>query len=236
MEAEINPDTADTVAPELPRQGEGAGPVLPARENPFGLPVVGIGASAGGVSALQTFFEATPSDTGMAFVVVLHLSPDHVSHLPEVIQQITALPVVAVTEPVRAEADHIYVVIPGKHLEISDGILYPRDFVPTLGRRVAIDQFFRTLAEGYGPQVVCVVLSGTGEDGAIGLGMVKEMGGLTVAQEPEDAEYDAMPRAAIATGMVDYVLPAAGMAAQIAEYWEASRRMLVPSDAAPSPG
>lgn len=209
--------------------------VIPEKENASALPVVGIGASAGGIAALQAFFTAASADTGMAFVVVLHLSPDHESHLPQVLQRSTAMPVISVDEPVRVEANHVYVISPAKHLEMVDGILHPRDFVPVLGRRVVIDQFFRTLAEAHGPEATCVILSGTGDDGSLGLKMIKELGGLTVAQEPEDAEYDGMPRSAVATGMVDYVLPSGEIARQIFDYYETSRRMRVPEEAAPSP-
>jgi two-component system CheB/CheR fusion protein len=211
-------------------------PVLPERENVDALTVVGIGASAGGIRALQTFFEAAPADGGSAYVVVLHLSPEHESRLAEVLQRSTPMPVRQVNGPTPVEANRVYVIPPDKHLMMDDGVLRLADARHPQGRRVAIDRFFRTLAESRGPQAVGVVLSGTGADGALGLKLLKEMGGLTVAQEPEDAEHDTMPRNAIATGMVDYVLPAGEMPARIAAYWEASRRMRLPGEAAPSPG
>lgn len=208
---------------------------LPERENPNSLIVVGVGASAGGIQALQDFFQNTPTDGGMAYVVILHLSPEHESHLAELLGRVTSMPVQQVTESVKLERNQVYVIPPAKHLSMEDGTLHLTTPDPTRGRRVAIDMFFRTLASAHGPESVAVVLSGTGADGALGLKHVKEAGGLTLAQEPEDAEQDGMPRNAIATGMVDYILPARSMPSQILSYWNTSRRMRLPDEASPTP-
>ena len=207
----------------------------PKREQADALTVVGLGASAGGIQALQEFFAGVPEDSGLVFVVVVHLSPKHESHLAEVLSHSTTMSVEQVKDQIRVEPNRVYVIPPSKHLIVEDGSL--RLVEPELlhGRRITIDLFFRTLAEAHGPQSVGVVLSGSGADGALGLKLLKEDGALTVAQDPGEAEYPEMPRNAIGTGLVDYVLPARDMAQQIISYRDASRRMRLPSEAAPSP-
>jgi len=195
---------------------------------PNGPSIVGIGASAGGLRAVQQFFEHMRSDSGLAFVVILHLSPEHESNLAALLQQHTAMPVTQVTESTPVEGNHVYVIPPASHLELSDGTL--RLSVPEIrhGQHVAIDLFFRTLAETHGSSAAAVVLSGTGADGASGLKRVKELGGVTFAQEPQDAEYDSMPRNAIATGLVDYVLPVAAMPDQLLAYIDNGEKIRLP--------
>ncbi|MES2465526.1 MAG: chemotaxis protein CheB, partial [Armatimonadota bacterium] len=213
-------------------------PTAPAREDPFALTIVGLGGSAGSIPALEAFFQNVPPGdevNGSAYVVVLHLSPSHESNLADLLSRSTTMPVRQVTDPVKVERNHVYVIPPGRQLEMTDGSLHLRDLEPEEGVRVAVDNFFRSLADAHGPQSVAVVLSGTGMDGTLGLRQIKEVGGLSVVQSPLDAQFDAMPRSAIATGMVDYVLPAAAMPAQIAAYWETSRQMRLPEEAAPSP-
>ena len=217
------------------RLSEQEEPIWPRREKADALTVVGIGASAGGVRALQAFFEAASVDSGAAFVVVMHLSANHESHLAHVLSHATTMPVQQVTEGVRLDANQVYVIPPSKALMVRDGMLLLADPEPTRGHRIVIDRFFRALADAYGSQTTGVVLSGAGADGMLGLKQIKEMGGLTIAQEPTEAEHEGMPRSAIATGMVDYVLPAREIAAQIVAYWNTSRRMRLPHEAAPSP-
>lgn len=167
------------------------------------FPVVGIGASAGGINALKQFFADLPADSGMAFVVILHLSQQHESNLAAIIQQQTAMPVAQVTETVKVEPNRVYVIPPASHLEMMDGVIKLAEPQRIRGLRVPIDLFFRTLADAYGRQAVCVILSGTGSDGTFGLKRIKENGGIAFAQDPSDAEYDDMPRNAIGTGLVD---------------------------------
>lgn len=174
-----------------------------------GFTVVGIGASAGGVTATKTFFQNTAADSGMAYVVVLHLSEEYESHLAQILQTVTAMRVVQVIESTTVEVNHVYVIPPAKHILLEDDRLRLIEPEHVRGRRVPIDLFFRSLAEAYGKKAVAVVLTGTGSDGTLGLERVKEMGGFTVVQEPEEAEYDAMPRSAISGGLVDLVLPLA---------------------------
>jgi two-component system, chemotaxis family, CheB/CheR fusion protein len=173
--------------------------------------VVGLGGSAGSTSALQAFFSRMPENSGMAFVVVLHLSPEHESSLAALLQNVTPMRVIQVSEAVKVEANCVYVIPPGKNLLMTDGQLVLNDLRHDNGTRSAVDILFRTLADTHGPCSAAIVLSGSGGDGAIGIKRIKENGGLTVAQAPGEAEHDGMPRSAIATGMVDWVLPVAEM-------------------------
>jgi two-component system CheB/CheR fusion protein len=190
------------------------------------FPVVGLGASAGGVPALISFFEHMRADSHAAFVVVLHLSPKHTSSLPAVLQTTTPMKVVTVTEVVSIEPDHVYVIPPNKHLSMNDGYLRVTDLDRPRGRPVAIDLFFRTLAIVHRERAVAVVLSGTGSDGAIGLTRVKGEGGITLAQA--DAEFDGMPRAACATGAVDWDVPVADMPGRLVQMWRNARAIELP--------
>lgn len=192
------------------------------------FPVVGIGASAGGLEAICTLFRHMPSDCGMAFVVVLHLSPDHQSVADRIIQATTQMPVRQVTEPVPIERNHVYVISPANRLSTNDGYLRVTPANRRRGDHVAIDLFFRDLADVHKDHAFCVVLSGTGADGAVGLSRIKEQGGVTLVQTPDDAQYDSMPRAAIETGMVDLVLPVAEMPQKLLELWRNARQVRLP--------
>lgn len=184
-----------------------------ARQTPI---VVGIGASAGGLKALQAFFGHLPQKTGMSFVVILHLDPKRESSMDELLQLRTEMPVVQVTERVKIEPDHVYVIPPGKRLQTTDSELSVSDFEERHGQRMPIDHFFRSLASAHGDGVG-IILSGGGTDGSVGIKAIKEAGGLVFVQAPTEADYDAMPRSAIATGVVDKVLPVREMARQIIE-------------------
>jgi two-component system, chemotaxis family, CheB/CheR fusion protein len=182
-------------------RGTGAGAWEP-------LTIVGIGASAGGLDALRRLLGAVPADSGMAWVVITHLDPDSESQLPVLLGRAAAIPVRQVTRSVRVEANHVYVIPPHHDLTVVDGTveLTTREGHAT---RAPIDLFLRALAEANGPGAVGVVLSGTGTDGTEGLRRIKEVGGVTVAQDPAEAEFPAMPKSAIDTRQVDLVLPAA---------------------------
>jgi two-component system CheB/CheR fusion protein len=188
------------------------------------LLIVGLGASAGGIKALKDFFANVAPESGAAYVVILHLSPDHDSRLAEVLQTTAPMPVMQVTSAVRVLPDHVYVVPPNKRLHIADGMLTVADFQRAEERRAPVDGFFRALADAHGSRSVVVILSGTGPNGSAGLKRVKEYGGLVIAQQPEDADFPDMPRNSIATGLVDLVLPAAQMPQQIAAYYQHLRR------------
>jgi two-component system CheB/CheR fusion protein len=192
------------------------------------FPVVGIGASAGGLPALLRFFEHMPQQTGMAFVVILHLSPRHKSTADHVLQRATRMPVVQVSEPVKIRPDHVYVIPPNRHLTMADSSLGLTEMERPRGAHVAIDIFFRTLAEVHRERAVAIVMSGTGSDGAVGLTRIKEQGGVTIAQSPADAEHEGMPDAAIRTGVVDFVLPVGDMPQKLIELWQNARTIEMP--------
>jgi two-component system CheB/CheR fusion protein len=199
-----------------------------AAADPLRFPVVGIGASAGGVAALRRFLANVPPDSGMAFVVLLEAAQAHEGALEDLLQESTALPVRRVEGPTPLAADMVYLVPPPHGLSIVEGRLRPAEPVRTEGRSVAVDLFFRTLADACRERAICVVMSGVGDDGTQGLARVKEVGGLTLAQAPADAEFEGMPRSAIASGLVDMVLAAADMPARLAELWSNARRMRLP--------
>ena len=180
--------------------------------------IVGIGASAGGIQAIKRFFERVPADSGIAYVVILHLSPDHESHLAEVLQVSASIPVTQVQHRVRVEPNHVYVVPPLHSLAMADGHLALSEVTRFEERRAPVDIFFRTLAESHGSRAVCVVLSGTGADGSMGMKRIKEEGGICLVQDPDEAEFSDMPRSSIATALVDHVLPVAAMPARIIAY------------------
>ena len=202
-------------------------PELLPSDLPF--PIVGIGASAGGLQAVKRFFEQMPSDCNMAFVIVFHLSPDHQSIADKIIQETTGMKVTQVTETVLIEPNQVYVISPAHDLSMNDGHLSVTTPEPRRGGHVAIDLFFRDLADVHKERAFCLVLSGTGSDGAVGLSRIKEQGGITIAQLPEDAEFDGMPQAAIATRMVDFVLPVVEMPSKILELWRNSRKIGLPA-------
>jgi two-component system CheB/CheR fusion protein len=189
--------------------------------------VAGIGASAGGLAALQAFFERVPSNAGIAYVVVVHLSPQYESHIAELLQGVTALPVKQVTRPTHIEADNVYVISPRSHLKLNDGMLEPEAAPRPRGRAMTIDVFFETLAEAHKQSAMGIVLSGSGSDGTHGVRALRAQGGVTFAQEPLQAEYDAMPRSAIAAG-VDFVLPVEEIPHKLASLWRNARAISVP--------
>ncbi len=180
--------------------------------------VVGVGASAGGLEALGKFFEGMPPDCGMAFVVIQHLSPDHRSFMVELLSRQTRLPVHRAEDGVRIEPGHIYLIPPRTNLKIHQGRLLHVPPDSSRGVNLAIDTFFRSLAEDMGSRAVGVVLSGTGSDGTMGIRAVKEVGGLVMVQSEGSAQFDGMPRSAIATGLADFVLPPEDMPEQLLRF------------------
>lgn len=187
--------------------------------------VVGIGASAGGIKALREFFAAMPAEPGMAFVVILHLSQQYKSNLPEILQRETKMRVEQVTSTVKVEPNRVYVIPPAKYLEMVDGIIRLKEPERVRGKRVPIDRFFRSLAEAYGRRAVSIILSGTGSDGTLGLKHVKGSNGFAIVQDPQDAEYDGMPLSAIETKIVDVVLPVAAMPEKLLSVRDSTERL-----------
>jgi two-component system CheB/CheR fusion protein len=197
----------------------------PPESPPHDLIVVGLGASAGGINALKEFFTAMPADSGMAFVVVLHLSAEHESSLASILQIRTTMPVAQVADSATLEPNRVYVIPPNRYLALRDGTIGTTVRGDAIGSRVAIDLFFRSLADSYGRNAVCIVLSGTGSDGTAGLKRIKENNGFAIVQDPGDAEFDAMPLSAIGTNLVDWVLPVHDMPRKLVQLRESSERL-----------
>jgi two-component system, chemotaxis family, CheB/CheR fusion protein len=202
-------------------------PALPSK---LDFSVVGIGASAGGVQALLRFFENMPANSGMAFIVILHLSPKHESNAADVLQRATRMPVVQATKPLAIEKNTVYVISPKTQLTMNDSYLSVAEAdVRPLGQHVAIDLFFRTLAIAHKERAFGIVLSGTGADGSAGLARIKEQGGVTIVQSPTDAEHDGMPLAAIGTGAVDFILPVVDMPQKLIDISSNARVLQLPA-------
>lgn len=174
---------------------------------PKGFPIVGIGASAGGLEAIEAFFDQVPLKSGMAYVLVQHLSPDFKSMMDELLARHTKIAIHRVTDEMQVEPDAIYLIPPRKQMLITDGKLLLSDKNPEQGLTLPIDIFFRSLARDAGPSAIGVILSGTGSDGSRGIRDIHDAGGFVVAQDLETAKFDGMPKSAIETGIVDLVLP-----------------------------
>ena len=182
------------------------------------FPVVGIGASAGGLDAFKRFFSAMPPDNGMAFVLIPHLDPTHRSLMVELLSRQTTMKLCEAADGMPIEPDCVYIIPPNKCLSISNGRLCLTGARKRLGFEVALDGFFRSLAENQQEQAIGIILSGTGSHGAPGLKEIKAVGGLIMAQDPSTAEFDQMPRSAIDTGLMDYVLPPEKMPEALLNY------------------
>jgi two-component system CheB/CheR fusion protein len=201
----------------LPEEGERSAPgalLWP------GVPVVGIGASAGGLEALSLFFDATPGDSGSAFVVVIHLDPSQQSHMAEILATHTSMPVVEVTDGIEIAANNVYVIAPNHYLRLNGKTLNFVEPPTARGRRHPIDDFFESLAAQERERAVGVVLSGTGTNGTQGLKAIKAQGGLALVQDPVTAKFDGMPASAIAAGLADHVSSPSAMPLQILRYLE----------------
>jgi two-component system CheB/CheR fusion protein len=182
------------------------------------FPVVGIGASAGGLDAASRLLRALPPDSGAAFILVQHLDPTHPSMMVSLLAEHTAMPVSEAIDGVRIAPGRVYVIPPGTYLSAAKGALRLSQPQARHGARLPFDYLLRSLADAFGSRAVCIVLSGTGADGSLGLRAVREKGGLIIAQDPLEAAHDGMPRSAIATGAVDHVLSIADMPAALAPF------------------
>ncbi len=185
---------------------------------PQSFPLVALGASAGGLEALQEFFDRMPPDSGMAFMVIQHLSPKGKSLLRDLLQKHTPMVVAQAEDHVRVEPNCVYLNPAGKAVEILSGEFQISEPVRTHGISFPIDHFFRSLAADQGEKAICVILSGTGSDGSLGLRAIKESGGMTVVQAPEEAKYDGMPRSAIDAGVADHILPVGNIPGELLSY------------------
>ena len=189
-------------------------------DSPSNFPIVGIGASAGGLAAFEAFFSAMPTnpESAMAFVLVQHLSPDHKSILSDLVRQYTHMQVFEVKDGMVVQPNCAYIIPPNRDMAFFNGTLQLLEQMAPRGMRLPIDFFFRSLAQDQRERAICIVLSGTGSDGTLGVRAVKGEGGMVMAQTPDTTEFDGMPRNAIATGLVDYVLAPNEMPAQLIAY------------------
>lgn len=181
-------------------------------------PIVAIGASAGGLEAASRLFDGLPANSGMAFILVQHLDPTHESMLVELLAEHSGMKVVQASDGALLEPDHVYVIPPGRYLSAHSGALHLSPPQAGHGARLPFDALIKSLAQDCGPRTACLILSGTGADGSLGLPVLKEKGGFIIAQDPDEADFDGMPRNAILTGLVDAVLPLEGIPEALAEF------------------
>ncbi len=182
------------------------------------FPIVGLGASAGGLEALEQFISHVPKECGLAFVIVQHLDPTHKGIMVELLQRDTAMPVLQIKDRMKIESDHVYVIPPNKDLSILNGVLHLLEPAAPRGLRLPIDFFFRSLADDQHERSLGVILSGMGSDGTLGLRAIKEKAGAVFVQTPASAKFDSMPRMAIDAGLADVVAPAEDLPGKIIDY------------------
>jgi excisionase family DNA binding protein len=192
------------------------------------VPIVGIGASAGGLEALENFFRHVPEQSGLAFVVVQHLDPTHKDMMAELLARMTPMKVLQIKDRLKVEPNFVYVIPPNKDLSILHGVLHTLPPAAPRGLRLPIDNFFRSLAADQEDLSIGVILSGMGSDGTLGLGAIKEQGGAVFVQAPTSAKFDAMPRSAIDAGLADIVAPCEELADKIVAYRSRSLRLAPP--------
>ncbi|MDW4499937.1 chemotaxis protein CheB [Sulfitobacter sp. D35] len=182
------------------------------------FPIVGVGASAGGLDAYKSLLKSLPTDTGAAYILIQHLDPNHESMMAELLARQTSMKVLQAENEMALEPNTVYVIPPGKFIRLIDHGLFLDDPVKEKGIRMAIDYFFRSLAEVRGEKSIAIVLSGTGSDGTLGIREIKAAGGMVMVQKPDDAEYDGMPRSAIDTGAVDFIAPVREMGERLVDF------------------
>lgn len=193
-------------------------------------PVCAIGASAGGLNALKLLFGAIDTDLGLAYVVIVHLAPGHPSHLAEILQGYTSMPIHRVTDTQELKPNCVYVIPPDRELTIDGNQIKARGFTEPRGLYAPIDMLFRSVAQARSDSYA-IVLTGAGADGAVGVRKVAEAGGLVLVQDPREAEFAMMPRSAIATGVVNFVVPLAAMPARIAQTLRAKAALTATDEA-----
>ena len=212
-----------------PKKAKAKAPQAPANANTIevpetmglaGFPIVGIGASAGGLAAFEAFFSGMPADTdpGMAFVLVQHLAPNHKSILADLVRRYTRMQVFEVEDGMVVQINCAYIIPPNHDMAFLKGTLHLLEPAAPRGQRLPIDFFFRSLAQDQHEHAIGIVLSGTGSDGTLGIRAIKDEAGMVMAQNPASTEFDGMPRSALATGLVDFELPPAEMPAQLIAY------------------
>uniref|UniRef100_UPI0028C39EDB chemotaxis protein CheB n=1 Tax=Accumulibacter sp. TaxID=2053492 RepID=UPI0028C39EDB len=215
-----------------------ATPPAPAPTSPAGPTVVGIGASAGGLEAYETFFRHLPADSGLAFVLVQHLDPGHASLLSEILQRCTAMPVLEAEDQMATAPNTVYVMPPNREMTLCNGTLHVSPPGLPRGQRMPIDTFLRSLANDQGENAIGIILSGTGSDGTLGLRAVHGAGGITFAQAPASAKFPGMPESVIRTGYASHVLPVEDMPTMLlasARQLAAGGEVQATADATPTP-
>ncbi|MCX6701400.1 MAG: PAS domain-containing protein, partial [Methanomicrobiales archaeon] len=196
----------------IPKKGRNT----PTPESSF--PIIGIGASAGGLEAFELFFKTMPVNSGMAFVLVPHLDPGHASMLSDILQRNTTMLVHEAVDQTKVQPNHVYIIPPAKDMAIFHGALHLSIPEQARGLRLPIDSFFRSLAEDQGERSICVILSGSGSDGTLGLRAIHGAGGVSFVQEPSTAKYDGMPTSAVQSGLATYVMPVDKITEQLVIY------------------
>jgi len=192
--------------------------IKPATPAKAGFPIVGIGASAGGLEALEHFLRHVPEKSGMAFVIVQHLDPTHKGIMPALLQRATPMEVFQVKDRMKTKPNCVHVIPPNKDMSILHGVLHLFEPTSPRGLRLPVDFFLRSLAEDRQEQSIGVILSGMGSDGTMGLRAIKEKGGVALVQEPSSAKFDSMPRSAINAGLADLVAPEEELPGKIIDY------------------
>jgi two-component system, chemotaxis family, CheB/CheR fusion protein len=190
-------------------------PVKKKSSGTLSFPIVGIGASAGGLETLEQFFGSVPKNSGLAYVVIQHLDPNHAGIMPELLQRITWMKVVQATDKLQVMPNHVYVIPPNKSMSVLNGCLYLFEPVESRGLRLPIDYFFRSLAEDQQENSIGVVLSGMGSDGSLGLQAIKERNGIVAVQDPSTAKFNGMPQSAVNAVIVDILAPADELPAKV---------------------
>src|SRR6185503_18931740 len=194
------------------------GMTTPAPLAGLSFPVIGIGASAGGLEALEHFLGHVPKNSGMAFVIVQHLDPTRQGIMPELLQRTTGMKVVQVRDRTQVQRDFVYVIPPNKDMSILHGVLHLLEPASPRGLRLPIDFFLRSLAQDQQEHTIGVILSGMGSDGTLGLRAIKEKGGVVLVQDPATAKFDGMPRSAIDSGLADIVASVDDLPGRILAY------------------
>ncbi len=207
-----------TAEQEKPGGGKGETSAEPPANKTF--PVVGLGASAGGLEALQAFFEILPENLGAAYVIIQHLSPDYKSLMDELLARVTKLPIHIATDGMTLQADNIYLIPPKHNMTVFHGKLFLTPQREDRALNLPIDIFLRSLAKDKEKDAVGIILSGTGTDGTLGIRAIKEFGGMVMAQDSKSAKFDGMPQSATATGIVDYILPPQKMPIELKNYFK----------------
>lgn len=205
-------------------------PAKPPASSPATTHVVGLGASAGGLEPLEQFLAHIPPKSQMAFVVVQHLDPDHKTLLTELLQRVTEMEVLQATQNMPIEPNRVYVIPPNTELSVADGVLHLAPPMEPRGMRLPINVLFSSLASAWGERAIGVVLSGMGSDGTLGLQSIRTLGGLTAAQQPDTAQFDAMPKSAIDADCIDIVAPPGDLPARILAYLERMPEPCAPNE------